>query len=53
MNLWRQDKGQKACAAAFLRTVEEGGEAPIGFGALMEVSRVTIEVAAAAERHQV
>lgn len=52
MNLWRQDKGQAAGAAAFFRAVEEGGEAPIGFGALMEVSRVTIEVAAATERHQ-
>ncbi len=44
MNLWRQDKGQKACVAAFLRAVEQGGEAPIGFDELMEVSRVTVEV---------
>lgn len=47
MNSWRQDKGQKACAAVFLRTVEEGGEAPIGFDELMEVSRVTIEASEA------
>jgi predicted dehydrogenase len=44
MNLWRQDKGQKACAAAFIRTVENGGEAPIRFDELIEVSRVVLEV---------
>jgi predicted dehydrogenase len=44
MNLWRQDKGQKACAAAFIRTIESGGEAPIRFDELMEVSRVVLEV---------
>jgi predicted dehydrogenase len=47
MNLWRQDKGQRNCAAAFLRAVELGGKAPIGFDQLMEVSRVTIEVSEA------
>jgi hypothetical protein len=47
MNLWRQDKGQKACTAAFVRAVEEGGEAPIGFDELMEESRVTTEVTSA------
>ena len=45
MKLWRQDKGQKACAAAFLRAVEQGGPSPIPFDELMEVARVTIEVA--------
>lgn len=49
MNLWRQDKGQKACAAAFVRAVEEGGPAPIPLGELIEVSRVTIELAASVE----
>jgi predicted dehydrogenase len=47
MNLWRQDKGQKACAAAFVRAVELGGPSPIPFDELLEVSRVTIEVAEA------
>lgn len=46
MNLWRQDKGQKDCAVAFVRTLAAGGEPPIGFDELMEVSRVAIEVAA-------
>jgi len=45
MNLWRQDKGQSACARAFVERVEDGREAPIPFDELMEVSRVTIEVA--------
>ncbi len=45
MNLWRQDKGQRACAAAFLHAVERGGEPPIEFRELLEVSRVTIEAA--------
>lgn len=45
---WRQDKGQDACAAAFLTAVREGGNAPIAFEELIEVSRVTIEVGEAA-----
>ena len=45
MNLWRQDKGQRECAAAFVRAVQAGGPAPIPFGELIEVSRVTIELA--------
>src|SRR3989442_12714523 len=45
MNLWRQDKGQKACAAAFVRSVEEGAPAPIPFDEISEVSRVAVQVA--------
>jgi predicted dehydrogenase len=45
MNLWRQDKGQRACAVAFVRAVQAGGPAPIAFDELIEVSRVTIELA--------
>ena len=44
-NLWRQDKGQYNCAAAFIRAVEEGGTAPIPAAELFEVAKVTIEVA--------
>jgi predicted dehydrogenase/threonine dehydrogenase-like Zn-dependent dehydrogenase len=47
MRLWRQDKGQKRCAAAFIEAVAKGGPAPIAFDELMEVSRVTVEAAAA------
>jgi len=47
MNLWRQDKGQKACAIAFARAVRAGGTAPIPLEEIMEVSRIAIEVAQA------
>lgn len=45
MNLWRQDKGQAACAAVFVRAVRNGAPAPIPFDEIMEVTRVTIELA--------
>jgi predicted dehydrogenase len=45
MNLWRQDKGQKACAAAFVKAISDGGRAPIPFDQILEVARVSIEVA--------
>lgn len=45
-NLWRQDKGQAACAMAFINAVETGGAAPIPVAELFEVARVTIDVAA-------
>jgi predicted dehydrogenase/threonine dehydrogenase-like Zn-dependent dehydrogenase len=44
MNLWKQDKGQNACAAAFLQAVEKGVPA-IPAHEIFEVARVTIEVA--------
>jgi predicted dehydrogenase/threonine dehydrogenase-like Zn-dependent dehydrogenase len=45
MNLWRQDKGQSACAAAFVHAVRSGGPSPIPLEELLEVSRVSIEIA--------
>ena len=45
LNLWRQDKGQNACAAAFVKAVRLGGPAPIPLGEVLEVSRVSINVA--------
>jgi predicted dehydrogenase len=47
MNLWRQDKGQRACAAAFLDAIARGGSSPIEFDELLEVSRATIEASEA------
>jgi len=44
-NLIRQDKGQKACAAAFLNAVKAGEPTPIPVAELFEVTRVTLEVA--------
>lgn len=45
MNLWRQDKGQTACAKAFVDAIRNGGIAPIPFGEIVEASRVSIEMA--------
>ncbi len=45
MNLWRQDKGQKACAKAFVDAVSKGGAAPISIEEIFEISRVSIEIA--------
>lgn len=44
MNLWRQDKGQAACAAAFVHAIRNGGPSPIPFEELLEVTRVSFEV---------
>ena len=44
-NLWRQDKGQTACAAAFVTAVRTGAPSPIPLDEVLEVSRVSIEVA--------
>jgi predicted dehydrogenase/threonine dehydrogenase-like Zn-dependent dehydrogenase len=43
--LWRQDKGQRACAAEFVRAVETGSAGPIPWEEVVEVSRVSIAVA--------
>lgn len=49
MNLWRQDKGQKACAKAFVDAVAGGGaNPPIPFGEIAEVARLSIQIADAA-----
>jgi predicted dehydrogenase/threonine dehydrogenase-like Zn-dependent dehydrogenase len=45
MNLWRQNKGQQACAATFIQAIRTGGESPIPLDEVFEVSRVSIEVA--------
>jgi predicted dehydrogenase len=48
MNLMRQDKGQKACVAAFLDAIRNGSQPPIPLGEILEVSRVSIEAARSA-----
>lgn len=45
LNLWRQDKGQNACAAAFLKAVETGSPA-IAPEEIFEVAEATIQAAA-------
>lgn len=43
MNLWKQDKGQSACAEAFVKAIELGTATPISAAETFEVARVTIE----------
>jgi predicted dehydrogenase/threonine dehydrogenase-like Zn-dependent dehydrogenase len=45
MNLWRQDKGQRACAQAFVEAISSGDTAPIPVEELFEISRVMIDIA--------
>jgi predicted dehydrogenase len=47
MNLWRQDKGARQCVAAFVSAIRSGTESPIPHGEIVEVSRVSIELAEA------
>ncbi|HET9977317.1 MAG TPA: bi-domain-containing oxidoreductase, partial [Burkholderiaceae bacterium] len=44
MNLWRQDKGQNACAAAFVAALRSGSPAPIPLAELIEVARISIQI---------
>ncbi len=48
MSAWSQDKGQNACAAAFVGAVRSGGASPIPWSEILEVSRLSIEAAARA-----
>lgn len=43
--LFSQDKGQKACAEAFVKAINEGKATPIPANEIFEVSRVSIQVA--------
>jgi len=47
MNLWRQDKGQAPCVAAFVEAVRQGKDNPIPLEELIEVSRISIELQSA------
>ena len=40
-----QDKGQIACAAAFVQSIRSGAPTPIAYEEIMEVARVSIDVA--------
>jgi predicted dehydrogenase/threonine dehydrogenase-like Zn-dependent dehydrogenase len=44
MYLWRQDKGQAACASAFMQAIRMGGASPIPLAELLEVARVSIGI---------
>lgn len=47
LNLWQQDKGQSACATAFIAAVRDGGPAPISLDEIVESARLSIEIAEA------
>lgn len=49
MRLWRQDKGQAACARAFMDAVRGHAPAPIPLDEVLEVSRASIEAQLALE----
>jgi predicted dehydrogenase/threonine dehydrogenase-like Zn-dependent dehydrogenase len=42
MNLWRQDKGNSSCVAAFVGAAKEGTGSPIPFAELLEVTEATL-----------
>tara|TARA_Y100000389_G_scaffold83167_1_gene79714 strand:+ start:6902 stop:9007 length:2106 start_codon:yes stop_codon:yes gene_type:complete len=44
MNLWQQDKGQKACIKAFLNAIYKGEASPIPVDEIFEVSKVAIKL---------
>lgn len=44
MNLWRQDKGQKACVAAFVKAIQYGESSPIAWQEMIEVTQVCLDL---------
>lgn len=50
MNLWSQDKGHAAGVKAFVDAIRSGGPSPIPFDEIVEVTRVTFDVAEAIRR---
>jgi predicted dehydrogenase/threonine dehydrogenase-like Zn-dependent dehydrogenase len=45
MKLFKQDKGQTACAKAFVDAIKQGKPYPIPYNEVMESSKISIEVA--------
>ena len=44
MNLLTQNKGQYNCVKSFVDSIENGGESPISFEDIFEVSKFSIEI---------
>jgi predicted dehydrogenase/threonine dehydrogenase-like Zn-dependent dehydrogenase len=44
LNLMRQDKGNAACAAAFIQAIKEGKPSPIPFDELVEVTNTSFDI---------
>ena len=47
MKLWRQDKGQKACVRHFMNALAQAGRVRFRWRDVLEVSRISIEIAGA------
>lgn len=45
MNLWSQDKGQNNCVRRFIDAVNSGGVSPISLEEILEVARVSVDIA--------
>ena len=45
LKLFKQDKGQKACVKAFIKSICDGKAAPISYDEIIESSRISIKVA--------
>jgi len=43
LNLWKQDKGNEACMAAFIAAISAGRPSPMLFDELVEVTRATFD----------
>lgn len=48
-SLWRQDKGNDACVAAFVEALRNGAPSPIAFDEMLQVSRCAIDLTAMLE----
>jgi len=44
MNLWHQDKGQKACVKSFIDAISNENISPIPIEEIFEVSRISIKL---------
>jgi predicted dehydrogenase len=52
MNLWQQDKGNRACAAAFVEAIRQGKPSPIPFQELIATTLTTFAVVEALNRRE-
>ena len=44
MKIGKQDKGQRACVAAFVDAIENGSESPIVFSEFIELANATFDI---------
>ncbi len=49
VRLFNQDKGQVECLKSFVRSIQTGGKAPIPYEEIIEVSKISIQIAGSSE----